>query len=439
MKIIRIIVSAFIVLLSCLSIYTSVHAYLDKKDNYIAFVEKGDELAEKGLYQMACAEYEKAMMLEENLEVRIKYTDAYANAYKDGVVTKKELFSVLDRSTALYSEYMPFWQEYLQACIDNNDYTTGYLVAQKSIRLNIQSDDINLLRDQILYSYKKTSTTYSNFSSNSNGEYTVCNRENWGTLKNNGDKKTDYIYSYVSPLNSNGEAVYISEEKGSRVISSDGVVEFILEDTVKNCRAYGDLMLPIKRDDGKWEYLCVDDNSESITDVFDDASSFTNGNAAVKIQNQWHLIHTDGTVVSDSVFDDIKLYSNGEFIRYDCFVAGVDGKYGVYDQTGTLMVDFTSRDMDVYMGDLIAYQADNGDWGYVNKDGEVVIEAKYNRAKSFSGGLGAVYNGKSWGFINSTGRLVIDYTFLNVDYFTAKGFCMVQETPEEFHGIKLRY
>lgn len=438
-KKIRIIISALIIILSCFSVYTRVHAYMEKKDNYRLFVEKGDELAEKGLYQKASAEYEKAMKLEENLEVRVKYTDVNIKAYKDGVLSKKRYFAILDQATSHYSEHIPFWQEYLQACIDNNDYTTGYLVARKSIRLNIQSEEINQLRDQILYSYRKVSTTYSYYSSNADGDYTVCSRESWGTLNSSGDKEIDYVYSYISPLNSKGEAVYISEEKGNRVITSDGVVEYILKDNPKSCRAYGDQMVPYIREDGKWGYMSVDDSSESITDVYDEASSFTNGIAAVKINNQWHLIHTDGTFVSDNTFDDIKLYSNGEYSWYDCFVAGVDGNYGLYDQIGELLFEFTSRDMDVYMGDLIAYQADNGDWGYLNKEGEVVIEAKYNKARSFSGGLGAVYNGSRWGFINKDGRLVIDYTFSDVGYFTDKGFCMVQETPEEFHGIKLRY
>lgn len=439
MKIVRIVVSALIIIMSGLSIFTNVNAYMNRKSDFISFVEKGDTLNGEGLYQRASAQYAEALKLEENLDVRIKYTDANIRAYEDGVLTKKKYFSVLDEATGLYSEYIPFWEKYLQACIDENDYATGYLVAQKSIRLNIQGENVDALRDQILYSYKNTSTVYSSFSRNRSGDYAACSRENWGTLDQGGEKQKDYVYSYISPINSGGEAVYDSDDKGSRLISSAGVVEYIFKDRVSNARAVGSGMLPVRRADGSWEYMAAGEEGTTVSGVYQEASSFTEGIAAVKAEGKWRLIGTDGNPVSEMTFDDIKLYDNGEFIRYEVMTASVDGRYGLYDRTGILQGEFTAKDIDLNMGDLIAYQADNGDWGYINSKGEIVIEPVYNRAKSFSGGLGAVYNGSLWGFISPQGRLVIGYTFLNADYFTEKGFCMVQETPDEYHGIRLRY
>ncbi|HEV2861439.1 MAG TPA: WG repeat-containing protein [Pyrinomonadaceae bacterium] len=53
---------------------------------------------------------------------------------------------------------------------------------------------------------------------------------------------------------------------------------------------------------------------------------------------------------------------------------------------------------------------------YIDKTGKVVIDAsRYEKVRSFSGGLAAVYrSGRGWGFINQTGTVVIEPRFQNV-------------------------
>ena len=49
----------------------------------------------------------------------------------------------------------------------------------------------------------------------------------------------------------------------------------------------------------------------------------------------------------------------------------------------------------------------NGNWGYVDKIGRVVIPFKYDKAYDFSNGLARVYLNGKWGCIDKTGREVI--------------------------------
>ena len=49
----------------------------------------------------------------------------------------------------------------------------------------------------------------------------------------------------------------------------------------------------------------------------------------------------------------------------------------------------------------------NGKWGFINKAGEMVIEAKYDSAYNFTpNGLASVMLGRKWGFINETGEML---------------------------------
>ena len=49
-------------------------------------------------------------------------------------------------------------------------------------------------------------------------------------------------------------------------------------------------------------------------------------------------------------------------------------------------------------------------YGYINKNGKEVVEAKYSSAVAFSEGLAAVMNSSDkWGFIDDKGKTVIPF------------------------------
>ena len=91
---------------------------------------------------------------------------------------------------------------------------------------------------------------------------------------------------------------------------------------------------------------------------------------------------------------------------------------------------FSCDNMDIPTKDgIIAYMA-NGKWGFVDTKGKVVIEPECDRAKSFSDGLAAVCKDGLWGFIDREGNIAIAYQYLDADYFSLKGGCMVRTSPE---------
>ena len=46
-------------------------------------------------------------------------------------------------------------------------------------------------------------------------------------------------------------------------------------------------------------------------------------------------------------------------------------------------------------------------FGYIDREGKVVIAAKYKAAMSFSEGLAAVRDRRKWVFLDKTGKIVI--------------------------------
>ena len=56
--------------------------------------------------------------------------------------------------------------------------------------------------------------------------------------------------------------------------------------------------------------------------------------------------------------------------------------------------------IDILTEDGLVAFCKNGKWGFVNTAGEVVLEPKYENARSFSNGLAAVCEDGKWGFVD---------------------------------------
>ena len=62
------------------------------------------------------------------------------------------------------------------------------------------------------------------------------------------------------------------------------------------------------------------------------------------------------------------------------------------------------RNVRSYSEGLVAVQASNGRWGYINEAQHWVIQPRFEDAKEFQGGRAAVRQNGKWGFINKRGE-----------------------------------
>ena len=64
-------------------------------------------------------------------------------------------------------------------------------------------------------------------------------------------------------------------------------------------------------------------------------------------------------------------------------------------------------------------------WGYMNRDGKVVIPPQFDDEGDFFGGLAKARIGKTWGFIDESGRVIIPFRFASAGNFQ-EGLAPVQ-------------
>jgi hypothetical protein len=177
----------------------------------------------------------------------------------------------------------------------------------------------------------------------------------------------------------------------------------------------------------KWGYI----NPKGVFIIkpqFDNASPFSEGMAAVKMNNKWGYINKSGELVIDYKFDNAFSFRNG------CATIQKDGLWGLIDKMGKVVIALNSETSFHFKTDTsLSLFKQNGLYGFINKAGVIVLSPRYKYATGFSDGLSAVSDGPETVFINKLGDTVISNRFFYTEGFK-EGIAAVQ-----FSDMRYKY
>lgn len=435
MKASRTILTVLLVVLMVAGWFSFVTSVMKTNASYNASLNAAEGYVEKALYQKAITEFNNALAIRETQEVREALVDTYELAYNDGTVSFGGYTAQLATAAELYPEELAYWERLLELEVGSGSHKNAYEVIKDIRKAGVSSERIEELSRKVLYSFSISGKVYQQVLHTPGVCFTVCDDDLWGVLQLSGEEFRECNYAYISPVSQGAYAVY-QTDRDTRLLDGSLVAHAYVDLELSEARAYGDGYLPVKGA-VTWRYYDLA-NGEYVLERYDDASAFVNGVAAVLEDDVWHLIDKEGNVVCDTGFSDVKLYDNGSYTYKGIMIAAEDGKYGIYDAAGIRLCGFSCDDADVYMGSWIACK--DGDlWGYVNTDGEIIIEPQYETARSFSGGLAAVEKDGRWGFINGEGHVVIEPQFTAAGYFTGSGKCFVCRIEDYYSILSLNY
>lgn len=211
---------------------------------------------------------------------------------------------------------------------------------------------------------------------------------------------------------------------------------------------------------GSWGYMdssgkiMIEPQFESLVAV---SPYFSEGLAPVKVGEKWGYIDQNGKIVIRPQFENAWLFKDGLAAVEVRFPAnnGESGSYttktGYIDKTGKIVVrpQFSDRwifggsQSPIRIGDIdatldrwsnydthISYSQPNnfsngllaveidGQWGYMGKDGKMIIKPQFQKAKAFSEGIATVKLENKWVYIDTTGKQVINQQYDMADSFT---------------------
>lgn len=190
-------------------------------------------------------------------------------------------------------------------------------------------------------------------------------------------------YDYASSFSDGLAEVTLKGKRG--FIDKDGKV--IIDFKYHYIESFSEGVAPVKLDE-KWGYIDKAGN-EIVTPHYDSVSSFSDGLARVGFNNKYGYIDKEGKVIIDLIYEDA-----GSFSAMSRFVLGENTKkwgfvYGGLFSEGLARVRLNEK------------------WGFVDKNGNVVIIPQYDYAQSFSDGLALVQLNDKWSYIDKFGKEII--------------------------------
>jgi hypothetical protein len=220
--------------------------------------------------------------------------------------------------------------------------------------------------------------------------------------------------------------IYASGENEVCLVDEEGVIQAKLADGIEDASGYSENLIALKYD-GKYNYYSLHGDVQEEFGSYDAASCFQSGKAVVKEGTEWKILDTTGTVISTTDFDDIVISAEGKYINCGVILAREGGKYHLYDQNFSQIGDFECDSIDQVTDDEIIAFEEQGKWGYVNTQGEILLNPVYDDARSFSNGLAAIKENGNWGFADTDFECVIACQYDEAYYFNEYGYCVVKK------------
>ncbi|MCD7962555.1 MAG: WG repeat-containing protein [Rikenellaceae bacterium] len=153
-------------------------------------------------------------------------------------------------------------------------------------------------------------------------------------------------------------------------------------------------------------YGYIDNKSGEIIDpVYDQANSFSEGAATVRIMKEWMLIDGKGQVIKKiGKYDVVGPFSE------DLAVVKKKNKFGFIDKSGEIVINLDYDNAGNFHEGLAGVKI-NGKYGFINSLGEIKIEPEFDMAGNFHEGIAVYETDGKFGYVNSLGKKIFDPVF----------------------------
>lgn len=409
-------VKVLLIFILCIILFLCVYNVVFFKSYVKAFQQKHIKLAvkelEKGLYIKAKVNLERALAYswQKNEEASLMLAKIYLNEGKSSRaldIIKKNFDARYSKETYLfYANILEENGKIKEAISLLNSYPNGDEVENSLSELISKRSTISKNITALGFSTDLITAKYEN---------------KWGYMNKKGQWLIEPTYKKVTPfieelaivnvdgktyfINRNGQKVSMLNEK------SEAILPFI------NSRA----AIKIK---GKWVH--VDSEFNKTSEEMDFLGSYANNHAPFKAGNKWGLIDSSNKEIIYG-YEDIVTNTLGQATVNKRFFAKSEKDYYLYSIKGKEVAGpFKQVKAFSNENEFAAVMNLKKQWGFIDKDGKIVIDYLWEDANSFSSNLAAVKRNEMWGFINEKGSLVIDCRYKKATDFTS-GVCLLQD------------
>lgn len=225
----------------------------------------------------------------------------------------------------------------------------------------------------------------------------------WGFIDKNGREVVRPQFLYAESFTREGRAL-VWVQHGDEIVKGfvDTGGRVFIPDDFEICSGFSDGLALVRKDE---LYGYIDAGySMVIPPQFQYAGSFGDGVAYAEKDGGKYMIDKSGKIISHVAYafstfsDGLAVFSDGNL-------------YGYIDKEGNIAIEARFAWAKDFCNGLAAVQErmeDGGKWGFINTSGETVIEAVYDEVEDFRHGYARayVYSGAKYYILDKTGKIV---------------------------------
>lgn len=190
----------------------------------------------------------------------------------------------------------------------------------------------------------------------------------------------------------------------------------------------------------------IDKSGKTIFETdYTSASIFNEGLCWIQKNDKWGVIDENNNIIIDFIYDNINSYES--YINNFKFIDGVswvkqDNKYGLIDNSNKILVPFEYDDISEFSEEGVAWVQKADAWGLIDNKNNIILPFEYNKNNQsptvFSEGVSAVKINDKWGYINKNGLIVIEPIFTTASQFIQNRaiVSIVDNSQKDFEDYK---
>ncbi len=426
MKNYRILVPIALALLMIISVFSLNKNNKKIEEQYQSYLSKAREYAQKQIYDYAEEYYYKALEVKPSVDLYIesgvcKYDPSVEN---DNFNYMYDAIGWAEQIVEKYPKSAKAYKYLIDLNYKDNNYIECFRLYDTMVKKRLNLEGVNELISRIEYSFELKSE-YSDVRDFGNGFCAVLRNNLWEYIDENGYAVFDIKFMSATDY-LNGTAFVKDESENLYFIDREGKKCNVLPKDFKSTEIglVGDEQLFVADNNNKYAYYSYE-TMEKVFGDYDEATTMFYSRAAIKDKDKWYIINTKGEKISDTGYGDIVRNQRGMICIGDRIFAKKGDKYVLLDKDGIEIGTDTYEDVDIFQDGTYAAVKQNGKWGYIDADGNKVIDCQYEEAKSFSNGIGAVKQNGKWGYINTDNKIVIESQFDEAKYLNSEGHAFV--------------
>ena len=273
------------------------------------------------------------------------------------------------------------------------------------------SELLTALYEQNRYAYETNRTNY-DYIADIYGTTVQVQREGlWGLAASDGVLLIPCEYEKISTYSADRAIVKKDGEIYAVNINNNRVAK--LNDTSEDFGNYADDRISLLKD-GNWRRATGEFVIGTI--LFEQLGMNSGGYAAAKTGGRWGVINLANNWLIPAEYDGIIQDELGRCYARDAVFAKKDGK--AYLFVGGRQVGEAFEDARPFSDEGYAAVKRDGKWGFIDIDGIVVIDFRFDDALSFGQHMAAVKQDGLWGYINMKGDVVIEPVYMEAKSFS---------------------